>query len=480
MKHRAFEVAVLLAAALARLWGLAAHSLWLDEAFSHLFAVLPPDLAWKAMIADAVHPPLYYLTLRPWLALVGESELALRLPSALAGVLTVALLLRAGRNWLDERAARWAALLLALNPFHVWYSQEARMYALLGLLALAVLVAFWRALRSRRTAYWAILVVLSAVAYLTHYFALYLPLVQFAFLLVTFRRHHRVLARWTLVQALAALPLAAWLTALYTIGGGSFGVGWISRPGLTDLLKTLWSFGMAYDGRVGPLVVAGVLIWSGLLVMGAWRGSGRRGARLMLALSLALPPLVTFLLSLRRPTYVDRFFIGGLPAFLLLAGAGLALLPRLTRWAAALALIGLSVWGIVRFQSDPFFAREGWRDAAAWVEEREKAGDVLALRHFQYVIPFGYYYQGALEPAAVTLNRRTTPLQEIVAGHERVWLIFRARHDDVHHLAWGEPFVLERDETAPEVRAWIADHSPAETVSFPGVSVFLFDMGGSP
>jgi 4-amino-4-deoxy-L-arabinose transferase-like glycosyltransferase len=478
VRNRVFEIGILLLAALVRLWGLGVQSLWLDEAFSHLFATLPLRVAWQAIIVDAVHPPLYYLLLRPWLALAGGSEFALRFPSAVAGVLSVALVLQAGRRWLGVSAGWWAALLLALNPFHVWYSQEARMYALLGLLALAGLLAFWQALHDQRPRVWAVLAGVSALAYLTHYFGLYLPLVEFAFLLVTFRRHHHVLARWAVTQTVAVLPFAGWVTALYTIGGGAFGIGWIRKPQPADLLRTLWSFGVVYDGRVTWLVVAGLLIWCGLLMVGVVRRRSAGRTRLLLILALALPPLATFLLSLRRPTYVDRFFIGSLLAFLLLAAAGLAHLPRTARWTAGLALCCLGLWGVVRFHTDPIFIKEDWRGAAACIEAREAAGDVLALRQFQDVIPFRYYYHGALEPVAVTLNRQTTPVEEIAAGHERLWLIFRARHDDLHHLAWGEPFVPERDEGEPAVRAWLADHTPAEVADFSGVTVMWCDLEG--
>jgi hypothetical protein len=452
------------------------QSLWLDETFSHLFATLPLRVAWQAMIVDAVHPPLYYLLLRPWLALAGGSEFALRFPSALAGVLAVALVQQAGRRWLGASAGRWVALLLALNPFHVWYSQEARMYALLGLLSLAALLAFWQGLHCQRLWVWAVLAGVSALAYVTHYFALYLPLVEFVFLLATFRRHHAALARWAVVQALAALPLASWLTALYTVGGGAFGIGWIREPRPADLLRTLWSFGMAYDGRLTLLVVTGLLIWCGLLAWGMWHGWFARSTRALLTLALALPPLATFVLSLRRPTYVDRFFIGSLFAFLLLAGAGLVRLSRLSRWMVGLFLVGLSLWGVARFHADPVFAKEDWRGAAAYVEAHETSGDALALRQFQDVIPFRYYYHGALEPAAVTLNRQTTPLDEIAAGHERLWLIVRARHEDLHHLACSEPFVLEQDEGDPQVRAWLAAHIPTEVADFSGVAVMRFNL----
>lgn len=480
MRRVALEVTILLLAASVRLWNLGGQSLWMDEAFSCLLTTLPPATAWQATITDAVHPPLYYLLLRPWLALVGHSEFALRWPSVLAGVLTVALLLRVGRAWLDSTAARWAALFLALNPFHVWYSQEARMYALLGLLALATLAAFWQALRSRHLRAWAILAGFSALAYAVHYFALFLPLVEFAFLVATFRRHSRALAWWTVTQAVAVVPLAAWLVALYTVGGGTFGIGWIPRPQWDDPLRTLWSFGLAYDGRVTPLVVAVLLAWGGVLGLGMGYRQTPATVRWLLALALALPLLGTFLLSLRRPAYVDRFLIGSLLPFLLLAGAGLAHLPRWPRWGMGLALAGLGLWGVWRFHGDPLFVKEDWRGAVAYVEGHWTAGDALALRQFQYVVPFRYYYRGTQEPAAVALNQRVTPLEEIAAGHGRLWLLFRARHDDSHHLAWSTPFALDRDEADPEVRAWIARHPLAEVAAFPGVTVMLFPVGGSP
>ena len=467
-------------AAFTRLWGLGTQSLWMDEAFSHLFATLPLGMAWETMIVDAVHPPLYYLLLRPWLAISGESELALRFPSAVAGVLTVAILYRAERHWLDRRKGGWAPLILALNPFHIWYSQEARMYALLGLLSLLVLVAFRQALESRRRQDWGILIGASALAYFTHYFSLYLPLVEFVFLLATFRRQHRALAQWTVVQALAVLPLAIWLAVLYSTGGGTFGIGWISRPRPSDLLRTVWSLGMAYDGRVTSLVVAGLLVWSGLLALGLWRGRASKEARTLLILALALPPVGTFVLSLRRPTYVDRFFIGSLPAFLLLAAAGLACLPRWTRWAAGLALVVLGLWGTARFHNDPLFTKEDWRGAAAYIEAREMAGDVLVLRQFQYVVPFRYYYRGALEPVVVTLNRQTMSLEDIAADHKRMWLLLRARHSDPHHLGWSEPFDLERDEADLAVRTWITSHRPVEMEAFPGTVVMLVSLQASP
>jgi hypothetical protein len=128
----------------------------------------------------------------------------------------------------------------------------------------------------------------------------------------------------------------------------------------------------------------------------------------------------------------------------------------------------------VRLHTDPVFAREGWREAVAYVKERATAKDVVALRRPEYVVPLGYYW-GEAEVVLVTQGAHTRSLEEIAAGHARMWLVLRGYRDDIHHLAWSEPFDLARDEAHPAVWSWISERSP-QVVSFPGVSVMVFDL----
>lgn len=474
-------VALLWLAMATRVLNLGWQSLSQDEPFSHLFATLPFHILWKAMIVDAVHPPLYYLLLRPWVMLTGESEYALRFFSALIGVLTVALVLRVGPGWIGRGGARWSALLLAVNPFHVWYSQEARMYVLLGALGLATMAAFWQTLHRGRDDDWWLLGVCSALAYLTHYFALYLPLIEFVFILINLRRYHHRLVRWTLTQFLAALPLAGWLVALFVVGGDTFGIGWIRPSRLDDLLRTFWSFGMAYDGRFTWLVGVALVAWGVLIAIGLLRGGGQPRLAGFLGLWMVLPVLVTFLLSFRRPTYVDRFFITGLFPFLLLAGAGLARMPQWWRWGLGIGLTVLGAWGVGRFYADPLYAKADWRSLAAWVQSQERPGDGLMLCEYYYTLPFRYYYQGSLDIQSFAVNQQITPMDELVRGRQRMWLIVVRRKQDAHHLALSEPFDLEQDVSEPALYAWITAHPPDEIVDFPGLVVMRFDQpGGTP
>jgi uncharacterized membrane protein len=96
-----------------------------------------------ARTAIDIHPPLYYALLQIWVALVGKSDVAIRLLSALIGTATIPVLYALARRLFDEtRVAIFAAGVIALAPFHIYYSQEARMYGLVTLLGLASVYFF--------------------------------------------------------------------------------------------------------------------------------------------------------------------------------------------------------------------------------------------------------------------------------------------------------------------------------------------------
>jgi len=137
---------VLLLAFAVRFHALEAQSLWNDEGNSLRLAERAiPDLIDAA--GRDIHPPGYYLALKGWIALTGKSEFGLRSLSALEGVLTVALTVALGRALFGKGAGTLAGLFVALNPFAVYYSQEARMYAQLALLSAASMALFARWLK---------------------------------------------------------------------------------------------------------------------------------------------------------------------------------------------------------------------------------------------------------------------------------------------------------------------------------------------
>ncbi len=110
--------------------GLTYHSLWFDEVVSTVLAAKPAGEIWRAGLSfvQDKHPPLYYLLLHGWTRLFGGGDVSVRLLGVLIGALAVLPTYGIGRRLGGDRAGAIAALLLALNPFLIWYSQEARMF----------------------------------------------------------------------------------------------------------------------------------------------------------------------------------------------------------------------------------------------------------------------------------------------------------------------------------------------------------------
>src|SRR4029079_16223823 len=113
------------------------------------------DIPAAALSHDAFEPPVYFWLLHLVIRLLGDTEAALRLLSAVAGAVTVplaALLLRG--LGASTSVALGGAALLAISPLHLWYSQEARPYALLVCLGVGALVRFLQALKTQSALAW--------------------------------------------------------------------------------------------------------------------------------------------------------------------------------------------------------------------------------------------------------------------------------------------------------------------------------------
>ena len=154
------------------------RGLWVDEAISVNQAGLPFGEMLHQLTSTDVHPPLHHAVLWVTVRMLGTSEFAVRLPSLLAGVALVPALYWVGSVIYDKRTGWVAALLAALAPFTVWYSQEARMYAIFMLLATLAIGAEIQAIRLGRTAWWVAYGVLTGLLLWTQYFAILPVLVQ--------------------------------------------------------------------------------------------------------------------------------------------------------------------------------------------------------------------------------------------------------------------------------------------------------------
>ncbi len=284
--------AIGLLAAVLRVSTLNLQSFWYDEAFTPVH-VLHPSL-WETL-RSVVHtentPPLWYVIAWADARVLGTGEIALRLPSAIAGIATVPVAWAIGRELAGRSVAIVCALLVAVNPLFVWYSQEARAYALFVLMAALAMLCFLRAEREPTRARMGLFALTGALALLTHYFAVFL-LIPMALWLLCQRSTRRAALGAVGVLALVGAALLPLISAQ-----GGHGTQWIGRWPLIERLEAIPQYYLTgYSGKplghgVELLVALPVLAGLGL---GAWRMSDPRGGRtqrslraLLLALSIA-------------------------------------------------------------------------------------------------------------------------------------------------------------------------------------------------
>jgi hypothetical protein len=467
---------VLLLATLLRFHLLEAQSFWNDEGNSARLSERSIPAILEGTASD-VHPPLYYLLLRGWRELAGETEFGLRAFSAFAGVLSVAAAVAIARQVAKQPGPRAsgrtgypfrgkppavlivAGLLAAVSPVLVYYSQETRMYALLALLALlsAWVLGLW--LRTPQWRYGVAYVLLLAAGLYTHYFFPAIIAGQGLVVLLwaagrVVERPMRRVAVWAGMVLVAAALYLPWLPVFLRQIGGRAGdraapleflgeVGrWLALGPTTSPETARW-FGLAAAG----LVALGVL-------------AARRRAIAPLVLA-AVPVGFSLLAGATDPAFF-KFLLTGVAFLCVLGGlafSGPRSRPETDRgvgatWSAAAGtflavyLAGAAL-SLNALYTEPAYARADYRGMAARIaaDGHPDAGIILVAPN-QWEA-FTYYHRdgapvyplprGQADPAVIEPE-----LEQIAAAHERLYALY-----------WGEG---QRDPDRV-VERWLDAHT---------------------
>ena len=327
----ALMVTVLLLAAGLRYVTLDRQSFWHDEGNTARLVERPVVLIIEGAAGD-IHPPGYYLLLHLWRAAVGASEFALRSASALCGILTVAVAISLGRQAGGKVSATGAGLMAALHPLSVYYGQEARMYAQLGLCAALTLwmgaALLRRGGRQAKPSQWlrpatGLALCVAAGLYTQYIYLLALVALNTAFGLwwITQRSHSwRLLGRWILSHAAGGILFLPWAPIALSAAG------W--RPpdltqgeALRSLIHTLFVGTTLPDAPLHLILPAagGLALLTLASSLRAPRRSARRFA-IWAALSMAILPAVVFAATgLYRPAYLKFLMMSTAPLAVALA-----------------------------------------------------------------------------------------------------------------------------------------------------------------
>lgn len=485
--------AILIALAL-RLYNLTYHSLWVDEAISVHWArqsaarIVEVGLT---LVEDRL-PPLYYLALKGWTALAGFSETGVRSLSVFTGVLAVALLARIGADLFGRRVGLLAAWLAALNPFLIWYSQEARMYSqalLLGLLVVWAGLGLVRA--SGRVAGWLLLPVLllalwAAAGLYTHLYTGFLLPALGLWLVIAYPGRWRLWLRFAAAGLLIGLAFAPLALATWSFSGqaapGQPLAGLGGRAWWLLQAFTVWKAPLPESLRlVVPVVV--VLFAGAAYAFQAALSPGQVKRPLLLAGLLLVTPFVIASLLLGRnylAFFGERYFISMVPWLLLLAAAGAVNLPvvlhesirpgparRLAGLLPPLLLLLLSALPVPGQWSLPA-TREAWRQSVDFLARHARPDHAILIHPDWVRYPFQFYFHGPGQTyAAFSQVSATTaldgPLLGVVGDHPVVWLV-------QSHLDGPDP---ER-----RVEQWFAARYPLVTAAYPpGISLTAYAPG---
>jgi len=474
-------IAVIILAFALRIYRLDYQSIWYDEGVSIYYSSQNLNDLIVGVSTDN-HPPLHSLLLYCWLKLTGQSEFSARFLSLISGVLSVPLLFWLGRELFDRGVSALAAFLLGISPFHIWFSQEARMYTLAALLSLGSVYAFVLLLRKGATrSVWASYVITSALGLYTHFYVGFIILFEnVAFLCwwilrrikrqtSSVKRHESTnpqstnLRTWLLAQvgiALLFLPWARFAAIRYTADA----TYWEGVLGLLTAAKDTFiafSVGHTMGGKAADLATLGFVVLAAAGVLASLRewNNGLRDladVRAMSALGFVLlyllaPMGALFAISYHRPKFAPRYLLPALPAFYLLMAVGLGkLVPsrrlqvkglRLVSVAALIVLLcslgfisAASASSLANYYFDEEYARSDFRSVAEYIGSHAEANDAIILVGGHMLPAFTYYYRGGLPvyplPDRLVVStkepldyRAAEQLNSIAQGRDRLWLV---------------------------------------------------------
>ena len=474
---------IIVAGSVMRLTGLRRQSLWFDEIDVVVRAQRPLADVLETFTATGENGPVYNLFLWAWIRVAGVSEIAVRFPSAVAGAIAIPLIYLLGRRIAGRTAGLVAAFLLAINPYHVWYSQEAKMYAFVVVLSILSSLALVEAFNRNTWLHWVAYVAVTTLMFYTHVTTVLVFVAQVVFVLATLATWRDRLRPWLLsVAALTIpyIPIAIW--AWRVVGGGA-------RTWQPDV--TLWEavriVGIKFAANRSEIYIEerSAIMYASLALLGAVALAVRRRLNESGALLIALtvvPVLGIYLASVRNSVFSDRYVIMALPAYLILVAAGITLLWR-HRWLWPVGVIAMVVifsyaWATLR---DVNFAeaaeKEDWRSAYALVAEQAQPGDVI-ITHPGYTLTT-YDYFSQREPRLRQFDTVTIPTFRVNWLTEQSmveWIVNRAGRPD---RFW---YVESPDRVPPEdpdrtLEMWLREKSDiAGEHVFNGVRVILFDV----
>jgi len=455
-------VVIVLSGLLLRIYNLGTESLWVDEITSVYLA--HSNIA--QIIADrsqSVNPPLYFALLHAWVQFFGDSEVALRLPSAIFSIAAIIMMYHLGLLIWNKQVGLIASLLLSISSFHLYYAQEARGYSLMSLLTLLSMYFFIKMQSEKKNRAIIIEYIVSSILLMyTHFYEIMIIAAQNGYIIIMHLRSKDEkkidIWRWAFIQIIIAALYLPWLGFLIKQFINIQSGYWIPKPDAYSLLETFLAYS-AYS-KILLLFFAGLILlaiidvermlkFAGLGKIADHISSRPWGLRrsstnksLLLVTWLSVPIVLSFCISqFSTPIYYTRYTIGASLAYYLLSAIGI---QKIKSKNLRIVIIAVIMCFFVRDLRDYYIydMKNQWREAAEYVDAHADPGDLLIFNEAGQSDIFGYYthrsdvtIKGFDLDTRVITEQTSQPAQKIgdldavVQGYRRVWLLLAESND---------------------------------------------------
>lgn len=376
------------------------QSLWLDEAINALavknYSLL--DLVTQYARAD-FHPPGWFIILWLWTKLAGYSEIAVRIPSVLFGLLTIWLTYLIGKKLVSKNLGILAAALIAINPLHIYYSQEARMYSLATLAVLVNILLFIKLTKRGKVS--TLFLILSNVLVLaSDYIAYFIFPAQLIFLIVLQKKE--IIKTWV-IALICALALGIWWLPVFL---NQLNVGSVASANLPT-----WKFvAGAFDFKTLPLTyvkfiigrisladkfVYGITLLPVSLLFGYLflKGIGaiKNISRKLLIIWIFIPLILATAISFVVPVYNYFRVLYVLPAFIILLSLGILSFEKRKKYIFLSMVVLIELFCTSIYLLNPAYHREDWKGLVDFLKGKPA---LILFESSGTLPPFDYYNKG--------------------------------------------------------------------------------------
>jgi mannosyltransferase len=372
-----------------RLHMIGARSFWVDEGISVAIARLSWSDFFGILWRREGNMSLYYILLRAWL-FFAHSDATIRALSAVASTAAVIAIYFLGKKLFDRNTGAIAAILLAVNVFHIRYAQEARSYALLSLALVLATWCFVSAVESESQSKWALYAIVSAAAVYLHFFAVLVIGAHFLSAIIWKRPiPWRNIFVSAVLFALLVLPVAAFLHA----NSQNHQLDWVKFP----TGREFYGFLLLFTGQAGIIMLCVSFAIAAAVIAQLFLGSQKQNDSQnsfplgVITLWLFLPTIATLAISLAHPIFVPRYMTISLPALALVLARGISMFPKKWRALPLAILLAFSAWGIHNYYATIADDPENWRSAAQYFSTHIQPDDSVLFNNGSSRAVFEYY-----------------------------------------------------------------------------------------